>query len=326
MPDVRGSRLAVLAWAIVSIVWGTTYLGIKVALETVPPFLVGGIRYTVAGVLLAGLLLALGRPLPPVQRWPRFLLLGFLMFGLGNGGIVWAELRIPTGIVAVLVALTPFWMVGVEALIPGGDRPNRRHLTGLALGFVGILLLVGPSIIGDGVLGWGTVTGLIALQIAAAGWSMGSAYARRHVRDTEPLASAAMQMLGGAVVMLAMGTVAGEWSAFTLNARTVSALLYLAIAGSLVAFAAYVYALEHLPVTFMSLYAYINPLIAVALGTLVLGEPFDLRMGVGIGIVLAGVAVVTAGGSGEGRAREDRGEDGRYLGSRGFRKARLSRV
>lgn len=326
MPEVRSSRLAIVAWAIVSVVWGTTYLGIKVALETVPPFLLGGIRYAIAGVLLATILLVGRRPLPPVKMWPRFLLLGFLMFGLGNGGIVWAELRIPTGIVAVLVALTPFWMVGVEALIPGGDRPNRRHLIGLALGFAGIVLLVGPSVMGSGALGWGTLSGLIALQIAAAGWSSGSAYARRYVRQTEPLASAAMQMLGGAIVMLTMGTVAGEWRAFTLDTRSAAALLYLAIAGSLVAFAAYVYALEHLSVTFMSLYAYINPLIAVALGTLVLGEPFDLRMGIGIAIVLAGVAVVTAGGSGDGHARAKRGQDGRYLESRGFRKARLSRV
>jgi drug/metabolite transporter (DMT)-like permease len=218
-------------------------------------------------------------------------------------------------------------MVGVEAMIPGGDRPSRRHLLGLALGFIGILLLVGPRVVGQAGGGWAALAGLGALQIAAAGWSMGSAFARRHVRQTEPLASAAMQMLGGAVVMIAMGTVAGEWPAVDLDVPSAAALLYLAIAGSLVAFAAYVYALEHLPVSFMSLYAYINPLIAVALGTFVLGEPFDLRMAAGIAIVLAGVAVVSAGGPGEVRDRSDTpaSEKG-YRGSRGFRKARLSRV
>src|SRR5262249_52779641 len=141
-----GGRLAWIAWAAVCIIWGTTYLGIKICLETIPPFLMGGLRYTVAGLILSAVLTARGHALPPPSEWGKFAVLGFFMLFFGNGGVVWAEQYIPSGLTAVFIATTPFWMVGVDALLPHGRRLHARDAIGLAIGFAGILILVGPDI------------------------------------------------------------------------------------------------------------------------------------------------------------------------------------
>jgi drug/metabolite transporter (DMT)-like permease len=282
-----------LAWGAVCVIWGTTYFAIKVALETVPPFLVGGLRYTVAGFVLGAALAARGDRLPSRKAWPGFALLGLLMFGLGNGGVVWAELWVSSGLAAVIVATTPFWMVGIDRLTPGGERLTWRHVTGLTLGFGGILLLVGPSILAGGTGGWRTAAGVGALQVACIGWAIGSTYGKRHGASVSPAMSASMQMAWGGVIMLAAGTLHGEWSALHFSTSSAAAMIYLTLAGSLAAFAAYVYALTHLPVSIVSLYAYVNPVIAVVLGSLLLAEPFDLRMLVAIAVILSGLAIVS---------------------------------
>lgn len=296
MPGREVRRRAWLAWAAVCVIWGTTYLAIKLALSSIPPFLLGGLRYTVAGAALAAFLRARGHEWPERRSWPGFALLGLLMFGIGNGGVVWAELWVASGLAAVVIATSPFWMVGVEALSPGGERLTARHFAGLLLGFLGILLLVGPALRSGAAQRWQTVAGVLALQLACAGWAVGSSYGKRHAPKLTPAMSAAAQMLCGGGVMLAAGTLLGEWGALGFTPMSTAALLYLTVFGSLAAFVAYIYALTHLPVSIVSLYAYINPVIAVALGTLLLGEPFDARMVVAIGVVLAGLAVVSSAG------------------------------
>jgi len=288
-------RRALGAWAAVCVIWGTTYLGIKLALTTIPPFLIGGLRYTAAGAVLALARRASGEPLPSRHTLPGFALLGLLMFGLGNGGVVWAETWVSSGLAAVIIATSPFWMVGVEAVVPGGERMNRVQVAGLVLGFTGILLLVGPAVLEGGVSGSRMLAGVAALQVACAGWAAGSSYGKRHAPRTSPMMSAGVQMLAGGAIMLAAGTALGDWARLRFDRTSLGALAYLTVAGSLAAFAAYVYALAHLPVLIVSLYAYINPIIAVALGTLLLGEPLDRRMAIGIGVILAGLAVVSAG-------------------------------
>jgi drug/metabolite transporter (DMT)-like permease len=194
----------------------------------------------------------------------------------------------------VIVASSPFWMAGVEALRPDGERLTRRALFGLLLGFAGIVLLIWPELVSGGIGGRGFVGGVIALQLACLGWSVGSSYSKRHTRQENVFSATAAQMLAGGVMMLAIGTVHGEWSALSFSARSAAAFAYLATVGAIGGFVAYTYALRHLPVSVVSLYAYINPVIAVVLGFVVLGEPFTSRMAVAAALVFGGVAIVRA--------------------------------
>ena len=288
----RQRRVALAAWVAVCLIWGTTYLGIRVSLESMPPMLMGGLRWTLAGGLLAFYLLARGERLPPRERWGGTILLGFLMLVLGNGGVVVAEQWIPSGLAAVLIATSPFWMAGVEGLLPDGDRLRPPVVAGLLIGFAGIVVLVWPELTTGSGNGSLFVAGVVATQIACVGWSAGSAYSRRHARHDNVLGTTALQMLAGGVMMLALGTVRGEWAHLFFTSRSATAFVYLSTIGAIGGFVAYTYALRHLPVSFVSLYAYINPLIAVVLGILLLSEPFDLRMAVAAALVLVGVAVV----------------------------------
>jgi drug/metabolite transporter (DMT)-like permease len=297
VPTPRQRRLAYLAWLTVCIVWGTTYLGIRVSLETMPPMIMGGLRWIIAGVLLGGYVLASGERLPPPRRWGGIFLLGFLMLGLGNGGVVVAEQWVPSGLAAVIVASNPFWMAATEAALPDGERLRARVVIGLIIGFSGIIVLVWPDLTVGSSGRRGFLGGVIALQIASIGWSLGSSYSRRHARTDNLLGTTASQMLAGGVIMMAAATVLGEWPHLYLTRRTAIALAYLSTVGAVGGFVAYTYALRHLPVSFVSLYAYINPVIAVALGVLWLHEAFDSRMAIAAGLVLAGVAVVQWAGT-----------------------------
>jgi drug/metabolite transporter (DMT)-like permease len=286
------ARFAYAAWLVVCLVWGTTYLAIRVALETIPPASVGAIRFIIAGFLLAVALKARGVALPARAQWRGLAVVGVLLIGVGNGMVVVAEQWVPSGIAAVVIATTPFWMAGLEALIPGGERFSRRTLIGMTIGFTGILLLLWPELTAGGSVGRQFLYGLIALQFAEIGWSAGTAYSRRHAREENALAAAALQMIFGGAAMLVVAVAAGEVVNVHFTARTAAAELYLIVVGSLVAFPAYIYALKHLPVATVSLYAYINPVIAVLLGALLLGEPFGLRIVFASALVLLGVGVV----------------------------------
>lgn len=285
-------RKAWAAWVAVCLIWGTTYLAIKVALETIPPFLMGGIRYLIGGALLAVWLVARRQGLPPIAEWPRLAWLGFLMIALGNGGVVWAEQYLASGLTAVVIATSPFWMVAIDALFPGADRLVPRQWAGLFIGFCGIVLLMWPELSIGGATGRGTLLGILALQIACAGWAVASAYTRRHTLSRNVLGVAAVQMFFGGLFMTIAGTAAGEWPHLSFSDRTMAALVYLTLFGSVVAFAAYSYALRHLPIATVSLYTYVNPVIAVALGTALLGEPFRPTMLVAAAVIAVGMLIV----------------------------------
>ncbi len=224
-PDAPATRRrAWIAWAAVCIIWGTTYLAIKVGLDTIPPFLMGGLRYISSGVILGVWLSLRGHPLPGRADWGRLAILGFFMLMLGNGGVVWGEQYLSSGLTAVLIGTTPFWMVGVDAMFPGGRSMHARQWIGLAVGFFGIVLLVWPDITSGGASGRGFAKGVIAIQIACAGWALGSSYTRRHVMPRDLLGSAAVQMLFGGIIMTVAGTLTGEWSHLSFNLRTTFAL------------------------------------------------------------------------------------------------------
>jgi drug/metabolite transporter (DMT)-like permease len=288
----RAPRAAWVAWAAVCVIWGTTYLGIRVCLETMPPALMAGIRWTIAGILVATVLRARGEQVAGPREWPGLALLSVLMIGLGNGLVVWAEQYVPSGLTAVVLATSPFWMVAVEAALHGGEQLTGGTLVGLLVGFGGILLLVWPDLQAGGAVGARFALGLAALQLACAGWALGSAWSKRHAAGENVLGATAVQMLFGGVLMLGLGTGLGEWDALSFSPRSTVALVYLTGVGSIGGFVAYIYALRHLPVSTVSLYAFINPIIAVILGVLILDEPFGPRIVLASGIVLAGLAIV----------------------------------
>lgn len=281
-----------IAWLIVCIVWGTTYLAIRVALETVPVVLVAGIRWMSAGLILAAIVHLRGGRLPARAAWPSLALLGFLMNVVGNGMVVWAEQYVPSGLTAVVVATVPFWQVGIETWAPGGERITRRTVAGLIVGFAGILILLWPEVSVGGAGASGMLAGIVALQLACVGWALGTSYTKRLDAAADPFAAAATQMICSGVMLLGLSTVLGEWGALHFSARTSVAMIYLTVMGSVIAYTSYVYIVRNLPISTVSLYAYINPVIAVVLGTLILDEPFSLRIVLASALVLAGVAVV----------------------------------
>ena len=275
-PASAPPRLAYAAWIAVCLIWGTTYLAILIALETVPPMLVGGLRFMAAGAVLCLFVLARGGRLPPLREWTRQAALGALLLGVGNGAVVWSELWIPSGIAAVAVAALPFWMSGAEAAF-GGDRLRGRVLVGLFAGFLGIVVLIWPSLFAADVSGPRFGLGVLLVQVACLGWAVGSSMSRRTQSTAGTAAASALQQLFAGILLTSVGTALGEWSQLAFTPRTIAAELYLIVFGSLIAYSAYLYALNHLPVATVSLYAYVNPVIAVMLGTLFAGERFSPR-------------------------------------------------
>jgi drug/metabolite transporter (DMT)-like permease len=290
--------LAYVAFITVCIIWGTTYLGIHVALETVPVLLVAGLRWMAAGVIMSGLMLATGRGLPKPRLWGPLALLGFLMNIVGNGFVVYAQQYVASGLTAVLIATTPFWSALLERLLPDGERFTKRSLTGLGLGFSGIIVLVWPEMTHGGASGRSFIIGVIAIQLACIGWVIGTSYAKRHELGDNPFRSTALQMVFSGIMLLVAATAHGDWAQLSFTPRTIAAMAYLSIAGSLIAYSAYIYAIQHLPLQLVSLYAYINPMIAVALGTLLLSEPLSARIAVAATLVFAGTWIVGKRGKG----------------------------
>jgi drug/metabolite transporter (DMT)-like permease len=258
------NRSAYAAWPIVFVLWGKTYLAIAIALETLPPLFMAGFRYIVAGAILVAVLKVRGEPMPAPSSWGRLAVLGILLLGFGNGGLVWAEQTIPSGFAALLVAMTPFWMVGIDSLMPGSERMTRRQIAGLVVGFAGVLMLVWPEVTAAG-RSAGFLQGVVAAEIACVGWAIGSSYARRRGRSENVLVVAGFEMIFGGLFLVAGGSLRQEWRMVSFTARTVGAWLYLVFFGGIAGFSSYAYALKHLPVSTVSLYAYVNPVIAVAL-------------------------------------------------------------
>jgi drug/metabolite transporter (DMT)-like permease len=290
--DSRQTRRAWLAWIAICLIWGTTYLAIKVALGTIPPLLMGGFRYLIAGAIMVAAIKLRGGVLPPRSTWASQFLIGFAMLGFGNGGVVIAEQHLTSGLTAVLVGTSPFWMVGIDAAFPGGKRLRLTQLVGMTIGFLGIVMLVWPDLTGHASSFSGVVIGIIAVQIACIGWAVASSYSKRHTHSSDVIGAATLQMLAGGSVMTLVATFRGEWSQLSFNAHTSAALAYLAVLGSVVAFVSYSYALKHLPISVVSLYTYVNPVIAVALGAVLLHEPFGLLQVGAAAVIVIGMLIV----------------------------------
>jgi len=297
------SRLAVvLAFAAIYVIWGSTYLGIRIAVETLPPFLMAGTRFIVAGMLLLAWLSWTRKVRPTPRQWRDNAIAGALLLLGGNGLVAWAEQTIPSGIATLVISIGPVFMVLLDwlVLVAGGDpgrgaRPTIATFAGLALGLLGLALLVGPDIAGNSStpLGGGRVLGLV---VACATWSLGSLYIRYARQPAEPLTGSALQMLTGGGWLLAAAWLHGDFAQFdgaAVTVRSVVAWAYLVVVGSLVGFTTYVWLMKVSTPARVSTYAYVNPVVAVFLGWLIAGERVSGRMLLAAAVIVAGVAIIT---------------------------------
>jgi drug/metabolite transporter (DMT)-like permease len=287
------AMLVVLGFAVIYIVWGSTYLAIRWSVETLPPFLMGGARFLLAGCLLHLWLRLRGAPVP---TWPQVrdaAASGILLLLLGNGLVNWAEQHVTSGVTALLVGTTPIWFLVLNAVIPPRERPDRLTLVGVALGTIGVALLGRHGGDGGGAV---HVGGLLAILVASASWAAGSLLSRKVRSGADPFMASSLQMLAGGAAQLVLAAALGEWSAFDPAAVTPRSLLswtYLVFIGSLVAFSTYVWLLRASTPARVSTYAYVNPVIAVLLGWLLAGETLTARTLVAAGVILAAVVVIT---------------------------------
>ncbi|MGH7613402.1 MAG: EamA family transporter [Gemmatimonadales bacterium] len=286
MAALRGKAL--FAWVLVCLFWGSTYFAIKVGVEVLPPFLFAGLRFVVAGAVLLVGALAFGDRLPRrAADWRAAAIAGVLLLAGGNAFVVWAEQYTASGVASVFVVTVALWIAFFDSVIPGGSGAlGWRVIVGLAVGFGGSALLVGAS---PQEILQADLRGPIALTCASAFWSLGSIYAKRHPTEASPYVTAAIQMLAGGTVVSLAGTALGEWPAWHLDSQGALAMAYLVIFGSIVGYSAYSYALRYAPATIVGTYAYVNPVIAVLLGWLLLHEPITGRMIVAIALTLAAV-------------------------------------
>lgn len=298
-PTEHSRTRLILAFAAVYVVWGSTYLFIRFAVETLPPFLMAGARFVVAGAILYAWGMMRGAP-APARAEVRGAAIGglFLLLG-GNGAVVWAEQRVPSGITALLVATVPVWMVLLDWLRPGGVRPRSGVFAGLALGLVGLGLLVGRGAFAD--RGHPVdVAGATVLVVGSILWATGSLYVRQNRHPSSAIVTNAVQMLAGGVALTVTGFLVGELAQLDLSAastRSLLSLLYLVIAGSLIGFTAYTYLLQVSTPAKVSTYAYVNPIVAVFLGWAFAGEAITARTLVAAAVILAGVAMISAASS-----------------------------
>jgi drug/metabolite transporter (DMT)-like permease len=283
---LRGKALA--AYLVVCLVWGATYLAMRIGVAALPPFLFAGARFLLAGTLLLGGALALGARLPRRGRdWGVLAVVGLFMLAGGNSFVVWAEQFTPSGVASLFVVTVALWMAVFDALLPGGTaRLTWRVVAGLAVGLAGTALLVVEH---PRELLHADLRGPVALTWASASWAFGSVYFKRQRPDANPFVGAAVEMLAGGLVITVCGLLLGEARGLHLTLRGGAALGYLVVFGSIVGYSAYNYALHHASATAVGTYAYVNPAIAVLLGWLFLGEPVGLRTFVAMALILGAV-------------------------------------
>ena len=285
----RSPAAVAVALGTVYLVWGSTYLGIRVTDRTMPPLLMSSVRFLIAGVALYAFA-SRGRPRPTLREWGAAAIIGAALLLVGNGGVAWAETRLDSGLAALMVAIIPLWVAVFDRAF-FGRRLSRFAIAGLVVGFAGVALLVRPG-------GGGDVVAMLALVGTTAAWAGGSLYARGAKLPASPLLSASMQMLTASVFLGIAGLVTGEAGrvhADTFATKPVIAFVYLVLVGSLIAFSAYAWLLKNVRIGVVSTYAFVNPVVAVALGTAFLGEPIGWSTVVaGASIVIAVVLIVTA--------------------------------
>lgn len=294
MPSASRAKL-VAAFAAIYVIWGSTYLAILIAIQTLPPLLMAGARFLVAGLLLfAWAWRSAGSP-PTKRQWRNSAIIGLLLLVGGNGGVVLAERIVPSGLAALLVAILPIWMVLLEWARPGGMKPSGGVITGLVLGVIGLVVLIGPAAVGTANNGI-RIAGVVLLMFAELSWAGGSLLAQHIDLPRSSSLATAMEMLTAGVVFLLISTLTKEPMDFDVaqvSGRSFAALIYLITFGSLVAFSAYVWLLKVSTPAKVSTHAYVNPVVALFLGWAFAGERLSLRTAVASAIIIAAVALIT---------------------------------
>lgn len=304
MADLSDSRTPLIAaFTAVYLIWGSTYLAIRFAIETMPPFTMAGVRFVIAGGgLYAWLRLwGVGRPKP--IHWRTAFVVGGLMLLGGNGGVVWAELSVPSGLAALVVATVPLWMV-LLVWLSGRGRPSVGVVVGLVVGFGGVAWLIGPERIAGGERI--EPIGALVLVSAALAWAMGSLYFREAPRHTSQPLATAMSMLAGGALLLALAGATGEYARLDLSGVSLKswiAFWYLVLFGALVGLSAYLWLMRTTTPARAATYAYVNPVVAVVLGWLLAGEPLNPRVMIAAGVIVGAVALIVTGPGGVSRNR-----------------------
>lgn len=278
----------------VYIVWGSTYLAIRFAVDTLPPFLMAATRFLIAGGILFGWRMLAGDAKPVRIEWRSAIIVGLLLLVGGNGGVVWAEQFVPSGVAALIVGTAPIWMVLIDALRPNGRKANWQTWAGVIVGFIGIVFLISPWEVRENNPELDTL-GILALLLAAFLWAIGSLYSRGAKLPDSPLLGTGMEMLAGGVGLLILGIFNGEWARLdpgAFSARSIWSLIYLIFIGALLGFAAYTWLLRNAPTPLVATYAYVNPLVAVILGSLLAAEPLTPKIIVTALIVVGSVGLI----------------------------------
>lgn len=290
---MKTSTKIVFAFGAVYLVWGSTYLGIRFAVETIPPFLMAGTRFVIAGLVLYAVLRLRGAAAPTLPQWRAMAIVGILLIAVGNGAVSWAEQTVPSGLTALIIALIPLWFVIIE-WFQTATPPKSGVVTGLALGLIGMVILIDPARITEG--GHVDPVGTAVIGAGTVAWAAGSMYARTAEQPARPLLGTAMQMLAGGAVLILVSLMTGEPQAFDLQAvslLSLSSLLYLIVFGSLVAFTSYIWLMRASSPARVATYAYVNPVIAVILGWLLADELLNTRILIAACIIVASVAITT---------------------------------
>jgi drug/metabolite transporter (DMT)-like permease len=288
-------RKMFLAFGLLYFLWGSTYLGIRIAVVEIPPALMAGVRFFIAGPLMLLWCARSGRRLAvTLHDGVRLAVVGVLLLSVGNVVVNWAEQWVPSGLAALIISITPMWFLILETWIfPGEHRVSPRALAGLGLGACGIVVLLWPELRHTNSMGRPELIGSLSLLGSSFAWALGSVLAKRWKPQADPLVATGYQMTFAGAVNLLMATAMGEWAHATWSWRGISALLYLLVFGSWVAFSAYVWLLHHVPITKVSTYAYVNPVVAVILGWALAGEQVTGYILAGAAIVVVAVALVT---------------------------------
>ncbi|MEP0823159.1 MAG: EamA family transporter [Ignavibacterium sp.] len=283
----------ITAFAAVYIVWGSTYLAIRFAVETIPPFIMAGTRFIVSGLILYAFVFWRGAERPTLAQWRSAAIVGTALLFLGNGGVSWAEQFVPSGITALIIAVTPVWFL-IFDWWHRGVQPTVGGTLGLILGTLGVVLLIDPTnLIGGQEI---DLVGAGALVVATMFWAGGSLYSRGSQLPANPFLATAMEMISGGVLCVLGGIAGGELSDFSLESvlpRSLFSLSYLIAFGSLVGFTAYIWLLRHVQPSMVATYAYVNPIIAVILGWLIAGEELGARIVLAAVVIVLAVALIT---------------------------------
>ena len=297
------SNKVIIALVTVYLLWGSTYLGIAFAVETIPPFLMCGVRFVIAGLIVFAWSRYRGAAMPTLLHWRSAAIVGGLLLLGGNGSLAWAEQRVPSGIAALIVASAPLWLVLLDWLWHKSARPRPRVFAGLALGFAGIALLANQNP-GDGHQA-ADLIGVLMILFASFSWALGSIYSKGATLPDNALMSISIQMIAGGVILVLFSGFMGEWQSFdaaAVSAKSLGALLYLVVFGAIIGFSCYLWLLREAPAEMVATYAYVNPVVAVFLGWWLASEAITGQTLLASAIIIASVVMIT------GRKKSQRNE------------------